>query len=502
MGKGGLRAAAATAAALLLATAVSAFASVAPPSASITVPAGTAGSTPATVSVPALPTKADIEIAIDTTGSMAPAIAQAQAEATGLVTAVQTAVPDSQFAVVDFKDANCDEPNTYVLRQAMTSSATDVQTAINAMSANGGCDTPEEYNLVFKNGYADATTGWRDGSRKFVIVIGDAMPHGANGTAFPACGDQSADPLGLDTATELSALAAASRTLMMVNAGPMLACYQQLTAGGFAGSQAVDIGADLASQIVALITSASSTVASVSMAVSTAPPGADASWISFAPPSAGPVTPPADVPFSVTATVPPATPAGTYTFDLVGLADGGDVGHMSLDVVVPPASGGNQPLTMTKTVDHGTAANGDTVTYTITIHNPNGGDVTLKRVTDTLPKGFRYVKGSTTGAGEPKTGNGHGHGDRRHSLDGHGHRHGHHGASNKLTWKGPLSVPAGGDLVITFQVKVGGHRGCSTDSATATAVSPYTVTGTGPTAPVCVTRRHHDHHHHGGGSGH
>ena len=53
-----------------------------------------------TVDVPAKPPKADIEIAIDTTGSMGPSIADAKADAVNIVNAVQASVSDTQFAVV------------------------------------------------------------------------------------------------------------------------------------------------------------------------------------------------------------------------------------------------------------------------------------------------------------------------------------------------------------------------------------------------------------------
>ena len=65
-------------------------ASVSPPSATMTLRAGdptlgTATETK-TVGVPAKPPKADIEIAIDTTGSMEPSIDQAKTDAVGIVT--------------------------------------------------------------------------------------------------------------------------------------------------------------------------------------------------------------------------------------------------------------------------------------------------------------------------------------------------------------------------------------------------------------------------------
>jgi hypothetical protein len=83
-------------------------ASVSPPSATFTLRAGDAtlgtATETKTVDVPAKPPKADIEIAIDTTGSMQPSIDQAKADAAGIVSGVQGAVPDTQFAVVAFKD--------------------------------------------------------------------------------------------------------------------------------------------------------------------------------------------------------------------------------------------------------------------------------------------------------------------------------------------------------------------------------------------------------------
>ncbi len=153
---------------------------------------------------------ADIEIAIDTTGSMFSSIAQAKADATNLVTAVQASVPDSQFAIVQFKDDG-DIPE-YEVVQAMTANATDVQTAVNGLFASGGGDAPEAYNLVFRNSYTPDTggdIGWRAGSRKFVVVMGDAQPHGAGSAGLAGCTDASVDPHGLNTATELAGMASA-----------------------------------------------------------------------------------------------------------------------------------------------------------------------------------------------------------------------------------------------------------------------------------------------------
>ena len=338
--------------ALLLASlfTAGANASISPSSNTVTVGAGQTGTENKVVSVPAVPPKADIEIAIDTTGSMGGAIDQAKAEATNLVNAVQAQIPDAQFSVVEFKDAG-DIPE-YLVHNPMTGDAGTVQASINSLSASGGGDTPEAYNLVFNQAYNPLTggdIGWRDGARRFVVVMGDAPPHGADAPQFPACADSSTDPNGLNTATELAGLAAAQRTLFMVavNTFGILPCYQQLVAGGFLGSAAVELGSSFSDQMVALINAASAQVADVHLAGGSGGPApADASWLSFSPASTGPVNAPSDVPFTVNIAVPSGTPAGSYTFDIGALADGVDIGHQTLTVVVPaPSSGGGTTTT-------------------------------------------------------------------------------------------------------------------------------------------------------------
>jgi von Willebrand factor type A domain len=328
-----------------LALAASSGATLSPASATFTLRAGggalgTATETK-TVGVPEKPASADIEIAIDTTGSMGPTIAQAKADATAIVTGVQGSVPDSQFAVIQFRDVG--SAPEYQVVQSMTASASAVQTAINSLSAAGGGDAPEAYNRVFHESYTpalDGTIGWRAGSRKFVIVIGDAQPHGNLATqGFAGCANVSAD--AFTTSTELAGMKANGRTLMMIrqvgpNTSTSLQCYQSLAAAGFSGGAAVDGGGSLAAQIVALINAAFATVADVHLeVVSASPAPASASWISFTPASVGPVPAPSTQTFTLTATVPGGTPPNTYSFDIRAVADGVDIGHQALTIVVP-----------------------------------------------------------------------------------------------------------------------------------------------------------------------
>src|SRR5262245_6266623 len=317
-------------------------AGLSPSSATVTLQPGTSTTETKVVTIPAKPPSADVEIAIDTTGSMDATIAQAKADALNIVNGVQGSVPDTQFAVVQFKDVG-DSPE-YAVAQSMTASAAAVSTAINGLSAGGGGDAPEAYNLVFRNSYAPALggpIGWRAGTRKFVVVIGDAQPHGDLASqGLGPCINETADPHGFVTATELAGMNANGRTLLMIRqvgdqTSTSLGCYQKLVAGGFTGGQAVDGGGSLATQIVNLINAAFANVNNVHLeVVSAGPAPAAASWITL-PPALGPVPAPSTQTFApLTISVPTGTPAGTYNFDIRAVAHGVDIGHQALSVVV------------------------------------------------------------------------------------------------------------------------------------------------------------------------
>lgn len=131
---------------------------------------------------------------------------------------------------------------------------------------------------------------------------------------------------------------------------------------------------------------------------------------------------------------------------------------------------GNQPLTMSKTADQGSVSPGAFDGYTITVSNSNNQAAGLTSVSDTLPAGFAYVPGTTSGltSAEPTI------------------------AGQELTWNGSFSVPADGSQTLHFAVTVSNTPGSYLNEASATAAS-LAVVPTGPTAPVTVTS--------GGGSG-
>jgi uncharacterized repeat protein (TIGR01451 family) len=125
---------------------------------------------------------------------------------------------------------------------------------------------------------------------------------------------------------------------------------------------------------------------------------------------------------------------------------------------------GIAPLSTKKTADAATAAAGASDGYTITITNPSGTAVTLNSINDTLPAGFSYVAGSTTGVttANPAI------------------------ASQTLTWSGPFSVPATGSVILHFNVKVSTVPGTYLNNAGGDA-GTVPVVPTGPTASITVT---------------
>lgn len=143
----------------------------------------------------------------------------------------------------------------------------------------------------------------------------------------------------------------------------------------------------------------------------------------------------------------------------------GSIGAAKLGRYLFPVRNGTPavPLTVAKTADLDQAAAGGTNGYTITIDNPRSSDVVLSSISDTLPPGFTYVAGSTTGdvTTDP-------------AVDG-----------QTLTWSG-VTVPGNGAVSLHFGVVVTTTPGTYFNSATATSDSA-SVTPAVHTAEVTVT---------------
>ena len=339
-------------AAVPLVLTTSSTAAITPDTATFTLRAGTSDSEAKTVSVPTKPEKADIVIAIDTTGSMGSAIETAQTQANALVTGIQAEIPGARFAVIDFEDypgmpLGGPGDTAYSLLTGFTANPATVSTAIGTMVADGGGDGPEASNRAIFESYSDPSLVYQSGAAKFLVVLGDALSHDAAQNAdFSACPNTPPTDFGRDeaagggddlgTKAVLDGLVANDITLFMIAYSGVLPCYEEMAA--LTGGDAVPSASagDLTDTILDLIEASFATVADVHLEVASAAPApASPAWISFVPSAAGPVNPPVNVPFTVNVAVPSGTPSGTYVFDIVALADGADIGHQLLTIVVP-----------------------------------------------------------------------------------------------------------------------------------------------------------------------
>jgi uncharacterized repeat protein (TIGR01451 family) len=140
-------------------------------------------------------------------------------------------------------------------------------------------------------------------------------------------------------------------------------------------------------------------------------------------------------------------------------------GSLTFSHVTTFSPTGKEALDTRKTADSPTSAASSQNGYTITISNPNPDGVTLDSITDTLPAGFSYVPGSTTGVTTSDP-----------SADG-----------QALTWSGPFTVEANGSVSLHFSVTVANTPDDYFNEAGGVAAGDYTVLATGPTAPIEVT---------------
>ena len=138
---------------------------------------------------------------------------------------------------------------------------------------------------------------------------------------------------------------------------------------------------------------------------------------------------------------------------------GGSVTYSNITVFSPT---GAQALFVTKTADIANVEGGASDGYTVTVNNP-GADATLSSIVDTLPAGFTYTAGSTTGVttADPTA------------------------AGQVLTWTGPFAIASGGSVSLHFGVTVSSVSGTYTNQVTADAGAAG-IADSGPTAPVTV----------------
>jgi len=359
---------------LVAAIPVSAVDTLTPSPVTVSLEAGTSTTVNKTLSLDGLPARADIIVAIDTTGSMGDPIDDAQADAINLCTTVKGSIPGARFAAVDFEDypgmpfgSPTDTPYL-LLTPGFVSDCTVFSAAIATMGADGGGDNPEAYNRAFFEAYSDlaytapVAAGGRDPlASQFLVVLGDAAPHSATG--FGSCPDEPPNDFGRDaapgggddltTSDTINGLIANDITLLMIRyttggVSVALSCYDDMaTATG--GTAVDDSGAGTIGPFI--IANAALVPYTADLVVSAGCP----IGFSFNPTfPTGSLTGPQVIPFVETITAP--TTVGDYTCTITAVTDpGGPTSAVqTVNVTVTPGDPATldlQPETATNVVD-------------------------------------------------------------------------------------------------------------------------------------------------------
>jgi hypothetical protein len=124
----------------------------------------------------------DLVFVVDTTGSMGPFIDDAKRRLVDCVQELGGAKGiDLRVGLVEYRDHPPQEASFVTRGYELTDNLGKVRKAIAGLAAHGGGDAPE---AVF-DGVLEAcrTTSWRATSCRFVVLVGDAPPHGYFATA-------------------------------------------------------------------------------------------------------------------------------------------------------------------------------------------------------------------------------------------------------------------------------------------------------------------------------
>jgi hypothetical protein len=203
-----------------------------------------------TVTTPEIPPTPDIYFLADSTGSMGPAIANVQANATAILSAVAAVTTDPQFGAGDYKDF-FGLGSTYAFNNAAPIAAdagASALAAIAAWSAGGGGDGSEAQFFALDQ-LGEGVANWRADSAKIVVWFGDWPGHD------PVCDALTGLGYDIDEASLTAKLVAAEIRVIAVSTttGPAAGLDDDPTTSAidYSGTCAINGTAGQASRIAA-----------------------------------------------------------------------------------------------------------------------------------------------------------------------------------------------------------------------------------------------------------
>jgi hypothetical protein len=257
----------------------------------------------------------------------------------------------------------------YKRNLAITSDKTQVQNAINSLNLGSGDDGPQDYTRVCYESYADASIGYRTGSKKILVNFGDNVPHdnnlnegvpGKTGT-YSTGGDPGRDEImdetsdaskigvgndDLDLQKVLQGMKSNGVTLLEVHGSSYATDYWDYWTG-ITGGDVYVIGSTTPDVITnAIVSLVGSTVSSID-SLTLKPEDGYEDWVSWTPAEYSDVGGEETRNFEVTITVPAGTTPGTYNFKIYLIGDGAVLGSQDVSITVPgdiPDDGGDDDV--------------------------------------------------------------------------------------------------------------------------------------------------------------
>lgn len=117
----------------------------------------------------------DLVVSVDTTGSMYPCLTEVRRRVSETATRLLRDIPELRIGIIAHGDY-CDAHRSYVTKHLkLTNDVNAITHFVNSVSATGGGDAPECYELVLHE--AHSVVEWTPGSRRVMAMIGDEVPH-------------------------------------------------------------------------------------------------------------------------------------------------------------------------------------------------------------------------------------------------------------------------------------------------------------------------------------
>jgi len=279
------------------------------------------------------PPQLDVIFVIDATSSMNTVIGEVTSEVDNITNNIRRLIPDTSFALGTFADypiTSNSRDYPWRLDQDFTTDVVMLQQALQNIALTHGGDGPESYLRAL---YETQFLNWRAGSRRIVILFGDAPSHDPDPGRDGRLG--TADDLTRNDV--ITQLADTTISVLAIYSNPSHQEFYDAVANG-TGGRALNLGntTELPRIVQELVAGVVTDIGALTLAVQPA----IAPWMEWTPSRYTDVSNETQYDFALTICVPPGTTIGEYTLNVDVTADGASPGRVPvlIHVNAPPTS--------------------------------------------------------------------------------------------------------------------------------------------------------------------